>query len=210
MAERGDEIEAAVNSVVNDVSAIKTALVMEVALELVVNVADNGAETGGQKYTSFQPNSGLVPELIQATIRRSQDWEWLPETTTHLLSSISYQSWLLMASPYPGVSTTVRRSFTPRSSISTVDASIWTVRSIFSVRRKTSTLNVRVQPTADNHFTVLLPQVHFVCFTCCSRDDSLRVKVSEEKAVDQGGFSKSGFTFWQQAEMKQSTCHQCW
>ena len=32
-------------------------------------------------------------------------------------------------------------------------------------------------------------------FTCCSGDDSLRVKVSEEEAVDQGGFSKSRFTF---------------
>lgn len=52
MAERRDEIEAAVNSVVNDVSAIKTALVMEVALELVVDVADNGAETRGQKIYS--------------------------------------------------------------------------------------------------------------------------------------------------------------
>lgn len=44
----------------------------------------------------------------------------------------THQSWLLMASPYPGVSTTVSRSFTPRSSISTVDASICTVLSIFS------------------------------------------------------------------------------
>lgn len=35
-------------------------------------------------------------------------------------------------------------------------------------------------------------------FTCCSRDDSLGVKVSEEQAVDQGGFSKSRFTFGQQ------------
>lgn len=34
-----------------------------------------------------------------------------------------------------------------------------------------------------------------VCFTCCSRNDSLRVQVSEEEAVDQGGFSKSRFTF---------------
>lgn len=49
MAKRGDEIEAAVNSVVNDVSTIKTALIMEVALKLVINVADNGAETGWEK-----------------------------------------------------------------------------------------------------------------------------------------------------------------
>lgn len=72
---------------------------------------------------------------------------------------ISYQSWLLMASPYPGVSTTVRRSFTPRSSISTVDASIWTVRSIFSVRRKTSTLNQRVQPTWDTELSYIKKQL---------------------------------------------------
>lgn len=58
MAERGDEVEAAVNSVVNDVSAIKTALVMEVALELVVDVADNGAETRGQKYPCFRRTAG--------------------------------------------------------------------------------------------------------------------------------------------------------
>lgn len=50
-------------------------------------------------------------------------------------AGMGYQSWLLMASPYPGVSTTVRRSLTPRSSISTVEASICTVRSIFSTCR---------------------------------------------------------------------------
>lgn len=49
VAKRGDEIEAAVNSVVYDVSTIKTALVMEVALKLVIDVADNGAETGCEK-----------------------------------------------------------------------------------------------------------------------------------------------------------------
>lgn len=40
---------------------------------------------------------------------------------------------LLMASPKPGVSTTVRRSFTPRSSISTVDASSFRVCFCFSI-----------------------------------------------------------------------------
>ena len=39
---------------------------------------------------------------------------------------------LLIASAKPGVSTTVSRSFTPLSSISTVDASIFTVLSTFS------------------------------------------------------------------------------
>lgn len=46
MTERGNEIEAAMNSIVNDVSAIKTTLIVEVALKLVINVADDGAETG--------------------------------------------------------------------------------------------------------------------------------------------------------------------
>lgn len=82
------------------------------------------------------------PTLVSNHCSRSQDCTLgnLNLKIPHLFISIhpekiSYQSWLLMASPYPGVSTTVRRSFTPRSSISTVDASIWTVRSIFSVGR---------------------------------------------------------------------------
>ena len=52
MAKRGNEIEAAVNSIVNNVSTIQTALVVEVALKLVINVADNGTETGLEKYTT--------------------------------------------------------------------------------------------------------------------------------------------------------------
>lgn len=54
VAERGDEVEAAVNSVVNDVSAIEAALVVEVALKLVVDVADDGVETGRGKFISVQ------------------------------------------------------------------------------------------------------------------------------------------------------------
>lgn len=41
-------------------------------------------------------------------------------------------------------------------------------------------------------------------FTCSSRDDSLRVKVSEEEAVDQRGFSKSRFTFGQEKKIQES------
>lgn len=105
MAKGGDEIEAAVDPIVHNVSAIKAALIVEVALKLVVDVADDGAETGwgGKKGVTRLCLSGN-------TIRLGRNY-W-------------HQSWLLMASPYPGVSTTVRRSFTPRSSISTVDASI--------------------------------------------------------------------------------------
>lgn len=45
VAERRDEVEAAVNSVVDDVSAVQTALIVEVALKLVIDVTDDGAET---------------------------------------------------------------------------------------------------------------------------------------------------------------------
>lgn len=113
--EGGDEIEAAVDPIVHNVSAVKAALVVEVALKLVVDVADDGAETGRERGEDIRLCLGEI------TIRLGGKDGW-------------HQSWLLMASPYPGVSTTVRRSFTPRSSISTVDASIWTVRSIFSVK----------------------------------------------------------------------------
>lgn len=115
MPEGGDEIEAAVDPIVHNVSAVKAALVVEVALKLVVDVADDGAETGRERGEDIRLCLGEI------TIRLGGKDGW-------------HQSWLLMASPYPGVSTTVRRSFTPRSSISTVDASIWTVRSIFSVK----------------------------------------------------------------------------
>lgn len=54
VAERGDEVEAAVNPVVDDVSAIEAALVVEVALKLVVDVADDGVETGRGRFSSFR------------------------------------------------------------------------------------------------------------------------------------------------------------
>jgi hypothetical protein len=47
---------------------------------------------------------------------------------------------LSIESPYPGVSTTVSLSLTPRSSISTVDASSFTVWCVFSVQKQTGSL----------------------------------------------------------------------
>lgn len=54
---------------------------------------------------------------------------------------------------------------------------------------------MQVSQTASQKMNHLCFQRVNVCFTCCSRNDSLRVQVSEEEAVDQGGFSKSRFTF---------------
>lgn len=113
VAQRGDEVEAAVDPVVHYVSAVEATFVVEVALELVVDVGDDGAETGpGEKQTWIPDGS----KQKKTTFKK--------HLTASVFKMASNQSWLLMASPYPGVSTTVRRSFTPLSSISTVDASI--------------------------------------------------------------------------------------
>lgn len=53
-------------------------------------------------------------------------------------------------------------------------------------------------------FSVVTCLVAYLSFTCSSRDDSLGVKVSEEKAVDQCGFSKSRFTFGQEKKIQES------
>ena len=58
--------------------------------------------------------------------------------------SSAYQSVELRESPKPGVSTTVSRNLTPRSSISTVDASIFTVCCIFSVKYNHKNTNVKI------------------------------------------------------------------
>ena len=47
MAQRGDEVETTVDSVVHDVPAVQAALVMQVALKLVIDVAYDCAEATG-------------------------------------------------------------------------------------------------------------------------------------------------------------------
>lgn len=59
VAEGGDEIEAAVDPIVNDVSAVEAALVMEVTFKLVIDVADDGAETGPEQEV-IRSNSALL------------------------------------------------------------------------------------------------------------------------------------------------------
>lgn len=44
MSERRDEIEAAVDSIIHDVSAVQAALVVQVTLELIVDVRYDGVE----------------------------------------------------------------------------------------------------------------------------------------------------------------------
>lgn len=66
VAKRGDKIETAVNSVVHNVSTIQAAFIVEVALELVIDVTDDGAETGRKikhvnRKHQAHPNSNTPP-----------------------------------------------------------------------------------------------------------------------------------------------------
>ncbi len=45
MTQRGNEVEAAVHTVVHYVSAVESTLIMQVALKLVIDVGDNGVKT---------------------------------------------------------------------------------------------------------------------------------------------------------------------
>jgi hypothetical protein len=118
VAQRGDEVETAVDSVVHDVPSVQATLVMQVTLKLVIDVAYDGAEATAGERAIFVCNHCCV---LTMTEMKTVKWRMLH---FKCIEGGLYQSWLLMASPYPGVSTTVRRSLTPRSSISTVEASI--------------------------------------------------------------------------------------
>ena len=45
MADRVDEVEAAVYAVVDDVSSIQTTLILKISLKLIVNILDDLTET---------------------------------------------------------------------------------------------------------------------------------------------------------------------
>ena len=46
MTSRIDEVETAVDSVVNNMAAVESGLILKVALKLVIDVLDDGLETG--------------------------------------------------------------------------------------------------------------------------------------------------------------------
>lgn len=54
MSKRRDEVKAAVNSVVNDVSAVQAALVMQVSLELIINILDDRLKAVEQKKAEIR------------------------------------------------------------------------------------------------------------------------------------------------------------
>ncbi len=49
MTQRGNEVEAAVHTVVHNVPAVESTLIMQVALKLVIDVGDNGVKTVQEK-----------------------------------------------------------------------------------------------------------------------------------------------------------------
>lgn len=100
------------DAIIDDMTPIKAALIMEVTFKLVINVLNDWFEA---RYVR-----SLV-SIIKIT-----------QICSNRHKNPCYQSQQLMASPYPGVSTTVSLSFTPLSSISTVLASILTVCLTFS------------------------------------------------------------------------------
>lgn len=57
VSKRRDEVEAAVDTVIHDVSAVQAALVVQVALELVVDVGDDGVEAGKEIMLSLRSSS---------------------------------------------------------------------------------------------------------------------------------------------------------
>lgn len=57
MSERRDEVEAAVDAIIHDVSAVQAALVVQVTLELIVNVGDDGVEAENKKQSVYQRSS---------------------------------------------------------------------------------------------------------------------------------------------------------
>ena len=64
MTSRIDEVETAVDSVVNNMAAVESGLILKVALKLVIDVLDDGLETGNNNLELGQRQDLLF--LIRA------------------------------------------------------------------------------------------------------------------------------------------------
>ena len=62
MPEGGDEVEAAVHPVVDDVPPVQAALVVQVPLKLLVDVADDGFKAERHKYQPSRDTRGSTPD----------------------------------------------------------------------------------------------------------------------------------------------------
>lgn len=62
VSQRWDEVETAVNSVVHDVPAVQTALIVQVALELIINILYDGLKAVREKnkdQTQFNSHKSM-------------------------------------------------------------------------------------------------------------------------------------------------------
>lgn len=118
MTKRRNEVKAAVNTVVYNIAPIQATFITKESFKLIINVLNYCSEAE-RKMILWSKHVMIISHAIYLLIKRE-----------------SHQSVLSIASPKPGVSTTVKRNLTPRSSISTVEASSFTVWFAFSEKKK--------------------------------------------------------------------------
>ena len=148
-----NEVKTAVYSCVHNVTSIEPRLILKITLKLVIHIIHNWFETEkiNLALLSFMSEKTQLEIKIICTCilyvnkkyQRQKTWEVKLDynTTCKVAKSFqklrnTYLSLLSMPSPYPGVSTIVRRSLTPLSSISTVEVSIFTVLFILSENKQ--------------------------------------------------------------------------
>lgn len=133
----GDEVQAAVHSVVRHLPSVDPRLCVEVILKLTVDVVDHRlpAATGKKEMDS-----------CKLLIRNRKAVESM---NRHDDTPGAYQLLLSTASPNPGVSTMVSSSCTPPSFTSTLDCSTWTQTAggVYAQNKTASTLGVHTTPS---------------------------------------------------------------
>lgn len=102
-----------------------------------------------------------------------------------------------IASPKPGVSTTVSLSFTPRSSISTVDASNLTVCLVFAVTGVHDYLNVQLV-----HCNEKIRLVYKIKSTNSIRNGAFGIQVRQKQTVDECRLSQTRLANHHERELK--------
>lgn len=123
----GDEVQAAVHTVILDVLTVETTLVTEILLKLLVHVVSDGLPAVDREHLGPGCRGRPAPQQGRAGSGQARQANMSPQ------ASHCYHSELLTASPNPGVSTMVSFSLTPFSSMSTVCfriSTVWLIRSV--------------------------------------------------------------------------------
>lgn len=69
MASRVDEVEAAMDSVVDNVATVEARLILQVALKLVIDITDDGLEAGIERLRKKL----IIEERIQVNKREREN-----------------------------------------------------------------------------------------------------------------------------------------